>query len=289
MGIGEFTSGAGRDRFTAAYEEAMRELPAPDATDDVETSFGTVRAHRFGPAGGVPLVLLPGKASSTPMWADNLPGLRRIAPVVALDLLGEPGMSVQRRPITSAADQAQWLAEALAGLGLPAVHLLGVSFGGWTAVNLAVRRPGAVASLGVLDPAQTFGRIGLKAVLFSLGAGIPAVPASVRDRSLRWISGGAPVGDSAVARLIAAGMREFRSALPMPGYFTDAQLRSITVPTLAVIAGRSIIHRPGPAAERAKLVPGARVELWPDASHALNGEFPDRIADRVADLAGSTR
>jgi pimeloyl-ACP methyl ester carboxylesterase len=289
MAIGTFTSGAGRDRFTAAYDEAMRELPAPDATDDVGTSFGTVRAYRFGPAGGVPLVLLPGKASSTPMWADNLPGLRRIGPVVALDLLGEPGMSVRRRPITSAADQAQWLAEALAGLGLSAVHLLGVSFGGWSAVNLAVRRPGGVASLSVLDPAQTFGRIGLKAVLFSLGAGIPAMPAWVRDRSLRWISGGAPVEDDAVGRLIAAGMREFRSATPVPEYFTDAQLRGLTVPTLAVIAGRSIIHRPARAAERARLVPGARVELWPDASHALNGEFPDRIAERVADLVGSIR
>jgi pimeloyl-ACP methyl ester carboxylesterase len=289
MVVGDFTSGAGRDRFTAAYDEAMGELPAPDSTDDVETSFGTVRAYRFGPAGGVPLVLLPGKASSTPMWGDNLPGLSRIAPVVGLDLLGEPGMSVQHRPITSAADQAEWLAEALAGLELAAVHLLGVSFGGWSAVNLAVRRPGPVASLSVLDPAQTFGRIGLKTVLFSLGAGIPAMPRWVRDRSLRWIAGGARVEDNAVGRLIAAGMREFRSATPMPEYFTDAQLRGLTVPTLAVIAGRSIIHNPAKAAARAELVPGARVELWPDASHALNGEFPDRVADRVADFVGSIR
>jgi pimeloyl-ACP methyl ester carboxylesterase len=289
MAVGEFTSGAGRARFVAAYEEAMAELPRPDATEDVETSFGTVRTYRFGPADDVPLVLLPGKASSTPMWADNLPGLRRIGPIVALDLLGEPGMSVQRRPITSAVDQADWLAEALAGLGLAAVHLLGVSFGGWSAVNLAVRRPAAAASLSVLDPAQTFGRIGLKTVLFSLGAGIPGMPEWVRDRSLRWISGGVRAEESAVGRLIVAGMREFHSATPMPEYFTDTQLRALCVPTLVVIAGRSIIHHPGRAVERAKLVPGARVELWPAASHALNGEFPDRIADRVADLVGSTR
>jgi pimeloyl-ACP methyl ester carboxylesterase len=289
VAIGSFTGEAGRGRFRAAYEEAMAELPAPDATEDVETAFGSVRAYRFGPAGGVPLVLLPGKASSTPMWAANLPGLRRIGPVVALDLLGEPGMSVQRRAITSSADQAGWLAEALAGLGLAAVHLIGVSFGGWSAVNLAVRRPAAVASLSVLDPANTFGRIGLKTVLFSLGAGIPGMPAWIRDRSLRWISGGARAQDSAVGRLIAAGMRDFRSAVPAPEYFTDAQLRGLAVPTLVVIAGRSIIHHPARAADRAHLVPGARVELWPAASHALNGEFPDRIAERVGDLVGSTR
>jgi pimeloyl-ACP methyl ester carboxylesterase len=67
------------------------------------------------------------------------------------------------------------------------------------------------------------------------------------------------------------------------------QLRGLAVPTLVVIAGRSIIHDPQRAAARADLVPGARVELWPAASHALNGEFPDRVAERVGDLLGSIR
>jgi pimeloyl-ACP methyl ester carboxylesterase len=286
MAIGGFTSGAGETRFRAAYAEAMAELPEPDAVSDVETSFGAVRSYRFGPTGGVPLVLLPGKASSAPVWGVNLPGLRRIAPVVALDLLGEPGMSVQRRGITGAADQAGWLAEALTGLELAPVHLLGMSFGGWSAVNLAVRRPELVATLSVLDPVNTFGRIGPKVVLFSLGAVVPGVPGWLRDRSLRWIAGGAPAGDSAVGRLIASGMAEYRGALPRPEYFTDDQLRAVKAPTLVVIAGRSIIHHPARAAARAELVPGATVQLWPDASHALNGEFPDRVADRVAGLVG---
>lgn len=57
-------------------------------------------------------------------------------------------------------------------------------------------------------------------------------------------------------------------------------LRRVRVPVLAVIAGRSIIHRPKSAADRARaLLPHARVEMWGDASHALNGEFPQRISD----------
>lgn len=89
-----------------------------------------------------------------------------------------------------------------------------------------------------------------------------------------------------MGRLIASGMAEYRSGVPTPRYFTDDQLRAISAPTLVVIAGRSIIHDPAKAAARAELVPGAAVELWPDASHALNGEFPDRVADRVAGLIG---
>ncbi|WP_214408213.1 alpha/beta fold hydrolase [Pseudonocardia lacus] len=287
MSVGGFTSDAGRARFVAAYAEAMAEMPEPTATDDVRTSFGVVRTYRFGPDGGPPLVLLPGTASSSPVWADNIPSLLRIGrPVVTVDLLGEPGLSVQTRPITDAADQAGWLGETLDGLGLSSAHLLGLSFGGWSAVNLAVHRPDLVASLALLDPASTFGRIGAKVVLFSLGATLP-LPRRLKRASLRWIAGGVDADDFAVGRMISTGMREYRRALPFPAYPTDAQLRAVSAPALVVIAGRSIIHDPAKAAARARLVPNATVELWPDASHALNGEFPDRVADRVAALVGT--
>ncbi|MCO1657724.1 alpha/beta fold hydrolase [Pseudonocardia humida] len=288
MAVGGFTSTAARERFVAAYDEAMAELPAPAATDDVETSFGTVRTYRFGPAEvGPPLVLLPGTASSTPVWADNLPSLLRIGlPVVTVDLLGEPGLSEQTRAITGPADQARWLGETLDGLGLSGVHLLGLSFGGWSAANLAMHRPDLLASLTLLDPAGTVGRIGVKAVLFSLVATLP-LPKRVQQANLSWIAGGARAEEHAVGRMIEAGMRGYRRAQPFPTYPTDAQLRAITAPALVVIAGRSIIHHPGRAAARAGLIPNATVELWPDASHALNGEFPDRVADRVAALVAA--
>ena len=118
------------------------------------TSFGTVRVYRFdGPPQGTPVVLLPGRNASTPMWGANLPPLLEHRTVYSVDLLGEAGMSVQRQAITGPDDQAQWFDETLAGLGLDRVHLMGVSIGGWTAANYAIRRPGRAASLALLDPA----------------------------------------------------------------------------------------------------------------------------------------
>ena len=36
------------------------------------------------------------------------------------------------------------------------------------------------------------------------------------------------------------------------------------------------------AAARARnLLPRGQVELWPDASHAINGEYPDEIAEHA--------
>jgi pimeloyl-ACP methyl ester carboxylesterase len=251
---------------------------------DVPTSFGTVRAYRFdGPSSApdTPVLLLPGRNASTPMYAVNLPPLLEQRTVYSVDLLGEAGLSVQNQRLTGPDDQAQWLDETLAGLGLDRVHLLGVSIGGWTATNAAVRRPGRASSLALLDPAMTFATIPAKAMLASIFMYLPGVPDVVLRRVLRWIAGGADVDDSLPeAALISAGSTDFMLRSPMPKLFTDDQLRSLDIPVLALIAGRSVIHDAARAAARARnLLPRGQVELWADASHAINGEYPAEIAE----------
>ncbi|MGW2218726.1 alpha/beta fold hydrolase [Nonomuraea sp. NPDC001684] len=285
--LGHFRDAPAFARYRGAYDDAMARLPEPGQTHDVVTGFGTVRVYRFGGGDGVPLLLLPGRTSATPMWEANLAGLVARRPVYAVDLLGEPGLSVQTRAFTSAEDQATWLAELLDRLGLARVHLLGVSIGGWSAFYLALRVPERIASVSVLDPANLFGRITWKVVVFSLGSVVPFFPESWRRKLLSWISGGADASaDEPVANLISAGMRDFTAFLPPPAYPTDDQVAGLDVPVLALIAGRSIIHNPRKAALRARrLLARGVVELWPDASHALNGEFPDRVNTRVLAFA----
>lgn len=282
--IGRFVSAAAFQHFLTVYRDGMAHLPPFDARFDVPTSFGTVRGYRFpGPSENVPVLLLPGRNASTPMYRVNLPPLLRYRTVYSIDLLGEAGLSVQRRPITGPEDHAQWLDEALAGLDLDRVHLLGVSIGGWTTVNYAARRPGRATSLTVLDPVMTFDRIPVKTLLASIAMYAPGVPESMRRRVLSWISGGADVSTLQVeAELIAAGAADFVLSLPAPKPITDDQLRSLDLPVLAFIAGRSVMLHADRAAQRArKLLPRGQVELWQAASHAINGEYPNEIAVRA--------
>lgn len=279
--LGHFTDEAAFGRFVQAYLRGMHDLPEPVSSSDIHTRFGTVRAYRFGSAPGTPMVLLPGRNASTPMWRANLSSLIARRSVYTLDLLGEAGMSVQHKAIADAEEQADWLEDTLKGLELDRVHMLGLSIGGWNAVNHAVRHPDRIASLTLLDPAMTFAPITWKMIVVSLGSVIPAMPQWIRNRLLSWVSGGVPVDDSIPeAALISSGMRDFTMYLPTPHPFADEQLQGLKVPVLAVIAGRSIVHRPERAAARARaLLPHGRVEVWDDASHALNGEFPERISD----------
>jgi pimeloyl-ACP methyl ester carboxylesterase len=261
----------------------MAELPPHDESQDIATTFGTVRVYRFDGPGGRPVVLLPGRNASTPMWASNLPGLLAHRSVFTVDLLGEPGMSVQQRRLTGAEDQAQWFDEMLDGLELDSPHLMGVSFGGWTATNYATRRPGRTASLALLDPVMTFAPIPIRTMLAVTPMGIRGVPDAYRRRVLRWISGGADVDDSVpVAALIAAGTSGFELRQPLPTRFTAEQLGALDLPVLAVIAGRSVIHDAERATASARnLLRRGQIELWPGASHAINGEYPVEIAERA--------
>ncbi len=286
--VGHFRSAEGYDRFNVAYDEAMAELPTPERVLELRTSYGLVRLYRWAGAdtGLAPIVLLPGTASATPMWADNLPSLLRVSSVYSLDMIGEPGRSLQARPITDPADQAQWLDEALKQLPEPRLTLFGVSLGGWNVMNHVVHRADKIAGAVVLDPAATFADLSGQAVLRSIPASIPIFPKSWRDDFNSWTAGGAPVEDVPVADMIEAGMHSYAKTLPMPQKFTPEQLSGVTVPVLVIMAGRSVMHDSAAGAQYAEQNLRQRtVKLYPEASHAINGEYPDEIAADVAAFA----
>lgn len=135
-GVGHFRSAAGRAAYVEAYDQAMAQLPEPTAQYDIHTDFGVVRTYEWSTdetARTTPVVLLPGRSSGVPMWSANLADFAAGHRVIAFDALGDAGMSVQSSPLTSMADQAEWIDQVLRVLAPDGAHLVGHSFGGATA------------------------------------------------------------------------------------------------------------------------------------------------------------
>ncbi|MEV5968120.1 alpha/beta fold hydrolase [Kribbella sp. NPDC051952] len=288
--LGRFVSDEGRAIFDAAYDEGMRDLPEPAEVRDVSTTFGDVRTYRFGDAAGTPLLLLHGRGGTTVMLRPNIAKLAAHRTVYAVDMLGEAGRSVQTAPLRNSEDQAAWLSEVIEQLGPQRFHLAGISVGGWTACNLAIRDPKRVASLALLDPAQTFGRIPLAVILRTIPTLIPFTAERAVPRFLAYVDGqgGESPADDPVGKVIGAALRYYRPGVPPPSYFTDEQLRSLSVPTLALIAGRSVMHQPERAVERAReLVPRVEAELWPAATHAISGQCAAKVNARLLTFANT--
>ena len=279
--IGHFTSAAAKNRFVTAYDRAMADLPPPQRTLDVRTHFGVVRVYRFAGAhpAKAPLVLLPGRASASPVWADNLPALLKLRSVYTIDLLGEPGLSIQDRPITSDADHAQWLHEVLLQLPEPRVHLVGLSIGGWTTANLLANQPSKVTSATLLDPVYVFSNMSLEAILRSIPASVRWLPKAWRDDFASWTAGGAPVKDVPVAQMIEAGTQTYELDLPAPSRIPQDRIAAIRQPVMVIMAGRSPMHDSAAAADHARRnLRHGTVRVYPEASHAINGEYPNEIA-----------
>ncbi|UNK17190.1 alpha/beta hydrolase [Paenibacillus sp. N3/727] len=283
---GCYLTETGKAEFEAAYGDAMKFLPLPLETKDIETAFGRVRIYLFTREehkGKEPLLLLPGRSSSTPMWEPNLRGLMKERPVYTLDLLGEPGMSCQTKLIRNAEDQASWLSEVLAELDVETVHLIGVSIGGWTAMNLGRHAPSKVATISLLDPVFVFAPLSLKMIAASIPASVPMVPRFIREKMLSYISGGVKADESdPIARLIELGMANFKISLPPPDLMSAEDLKKINIPVLALMAEKSTMHNSRRAVLQGKThVPNIQIENWPDASHAINGEFPEEVNARI--------
>ena len=81
-----------------------------------------------------------------------------------------------------------------------------------------------------------------------------------------------------IGSMISAAVEHFRAALPTPRPLGPAALAAITVPAYVAIAGRRSQAGGTAAAARARLIPGAEVQIWPDTTHSLPKQVPGPIA-----------
>src|SRR5262249_25797006 len=115
------------------------------------------------PEDAAPLVLLPGMAASSLMWAPNIRALSESFRVVAVDAIYDWGKSVYAKLPKDALEICGWLGELLDGLGLRAgVHLAGASYGGWVSAEFALRRPERLRSVALLAPGNVVLPLGWK-------------------------------------------------------------------------------------------------------------------------------
>lgn len=287
--LGRFRSAAGEQAYKKAYLEAMKRLPEATRSLDIETGFGTVRVYEFVNEKSpfeTPIVLLPGRASGVPMWAENLPDLLEERTVYALDALGDSGFSVQTSVIKNAEDQALWLDQALTGLKLTEVHLVGHSFGGWLAANYAQFYPERVTTLNLLEPVYVYTGIRWQAYAKMIPASLPFLSQTQRDRILAEIGGASEIDRSdPLAKMISDGSAYFSPQLPFPA---PIELKRLTMPVYAAFADQSFIHDSVKAYETA-IAAGNNVQakIWENASHSLPMEYPQAADREILDFMKS--
>lgn len=286
--VGAWRGTSGRSTYDAAYDRVLAVMPSAQEDRLFPTSFGIAHAMRFGTATGTPLLMVPGWGSGIPMWQDLLPHLRGRRTVWALDAIGDAGRSTQSVPFTRTADEATWIAETIAGLGVPRVHLLGHSFGGRIAAEVALRHPDRVATVSLIEPVLTVSSFHAGIYLWSIPASVPFLPPSWKDAALAKIGGTEEIDrDDPLTALIAAGTEGYAAHRPTPSRLTEEQLDSLPMPVLVALGLRSSLHAdPAAAAATARrAMPDATVLTWSDGTHSLPMQHPEEVCSEVLGFA----
>jgi len=173
---------------------------------------------------------------------------------------------------------AAWLDELLGKLSDRPAHLVGFSYGGWMAMNQAIRAPGRVASITLLDPAGLT-KLDARFWLWMSISGLATLaPMPLRRRFARWLDSPAMLQPELMT-LMWAGTRGYHAEPKFPAVLTDDELRSITVPTLLITGARSALLTPTEARARGSLMPHAEVAVVPGSHGGFNriDELNDRM------------
>lgn len=273
-----FWSERAKARFLALYDARAHRWPVASEARMIDGHFGQTFVRISGPATAPALVLLHPMGSNSLIWLPNIAALARSYRVFAVDHIGDMGRSINRRPLLHADHHLAWLDELLDALALGnAVHLAGLSYGGWLAAQYAVHKPQRLARLVLLAPAGTI--LPLSAQWLSRAA-LCVLPWRYFPRHFfRWLAPDLARANGAAGVTLDELVEEAFTAIrcfkprPMvwPSVLADDGLRRLPADTLYMVGINEKIYDPLAALARIRQVaPAIQTRLIPGAGHDLS-------------------
>jgi pimeloyl-ACP methyl ester carboxylesterase len=236
---------------------------------------------------GPPIVFVHGAASDSRLWRPQLAALADEFTVVAWDEPGA-GRSEDAPAGFGLTDYADCLAALVDALKLGPAHVAGLSWGGTVALELYRRRPGAAATLILVDTyAGWKGSLPeeeLRARIAHAEATFGA-PTEYFDPTLPGLFSADPP-EEAVAALeeMAADVRPESMKTSLTA-MAEADLRDllpgIAVPTLLVWGEQDARSPLSVARQFEEAIPDTTLVVIPDAGHVSNLEQPELFNDAV--------
>ncbi|MBI1877475.1 MAG: alpha/beta hydrolase [Chloroflexi bacterium] len=273
-----FRSAPAKETYLTLYEVRAKAWPLVSETRLADTSYGQTFVRLSGPTGAQPLVLLPGMAVNSLLWAPNIKALAEHYRTYAVDNIYDGGRSVYTRPLKRPDDFVNWLDELFRALELgDNINLMGLSYGGWLTSQYALRGPNRLHKIVLLAPSGTVLPPRLEFLLRtvlcllphrrfikSLGGWLFEDCLVQKDETCR------KMGDDLVNDMFMA-LHYFKpKRLIKPTVLGDKELQSIRIPTLYLVGKNEKMYSAQKAVQRlSKVAPHIKAEIIPHAGHDL--------------------
>src|SRR6476646_1693413 len=135
--LSPFRGSGARAQFIESYDGVMRSWPVPFEERGVETAYGQTHLVVSGPPSAPPLVLLHAASATSGMWSPIIAAMSSSYRCYCIDTITEANKSIPTKRIYSVADHVDWLRQVFAAIGLASARVMGMSYGGWLAAQLA--------------------------------------------------------------------------------------------------------------------------------------------------------
>jgi pimeloyl-ACP methyl ester carboxylesterase len=283
-----FRTPQARADFIAKYDAVVSGWPVDCEERDLQTEFGTTHVIVSGPESAPPLVLLHGAGATALMWRPVIEELSATYRCYCVDTIIEGNKSIATRRSLGKRKLVAWLHQVFAAIGIEQARVVGLSYGGWLAANLAVQSPDLVNRLVLLCPAATFAPITLEFYRGVFSSNLLRSPDRAH-RFTQWLSSTPNIESDPTADLIVTALlsgRILQTGLTPPTVLSDDTLRRICMPTTVVIGDREVIYRGGPRAALAraqKLIPDVSTHLIAGANHMLTIDCPGELLGTLAE------
>lgn len=256
---------AGEAACKAAYAALRSHWPAPREELRIPTRHGETFVIASGDKARPPLVLLHGAAFNSTTWMRDIAAWSADFRVYAIDIPGEPGESEGARVPRKAS--AEWLGEVMAALGIGQVRLLGLSLGGWIALDYATRHPERVEALVLLAP----GGLGAPRLRFRLQAAlINLVGDKGRQRFARSLTSDA---SNPLAGYLATIFTHFIPRTDPVAPISDVRLSRLSMPILMIVGEDDAMLDSAASRRRlARTTPRAEIISLPGVGHVVVGQ-----------------
>lgn len=265
-----YRTAAGAAAVEALYRRVLDRWPVPKTELYVPTRQGPTFVVACGPEGAPPVVLLHGSQANSAAWLPDVALWATKFRLFAVDVIGEAGLSARVRPELAGDAHASWLDDVFAGLGLPRAAIVGTSLGGWLALDYARGRPAFVSALALICPAG----IGRQKNFLLRALPLLLLGAWGKRKVRELVFGPAPAVLPAdvqpLAELIERVGQAIKPRVVRIPPLTDAQLRTLAMPILAIVGGRDVLLDSHDTRERLRrTAPHAHVHFVDDGYHFL--------------------
>jgi pimeloyl-ACP methyl ester carboxylesterase len=261
-----YKSDKGRAIVERQYRAVLQRWPVPNRQLTIPTREGDTFVIVSGEANAIPVVLFHGSGTNSAVWIRDIAEWARPFCVYAVDMIGEPGLSAPSRPALRSEAHASWLDDVWNHLAIARARVVGMSLGGWLALDYAIRRPDRVASLSLVSPSG----IGQQNRLLLVKAGLLMMLGQWGvNRSLQLVAGRTIVPRE-MADALTTRFQHFRPRMERLPIFTDQELASLAMPVQLILGGKDTLIRSAETRARMeRCAPNLRLIYLENEGHLL--------------------